>query len=136
MANLTDPADSLTLDLWMAYPSNLSGIFPVDPIDSLQTLYDAWKISVSVPEIRTGNPFKVKVFTDAAGKTVFDFSRCKDYLNGQLIICDITGRSIRNVTITSRIIQVDLADVVTLHLLAYRLVRKDGTIMASGKFIH
>jgi hypothetical protein len=53
-----DLADSLTLDLWMAYPSNLSGIFPVDPIDSLQTLYDAWKISVSVPEIRTGTPSK------------------------------------------------------------------------------
>ena len=87
MANLTDPADSLTLDLWMAYPSNLSGIFPVDPIDSLQTLYDAWKISVSVPEIRTGNPFKVKVFTDAAGKTVFDFSRCKDYLLSLSGIC-------------------------------------------------
>jgi len=43
-----DSANNYHLDLYMAYPSNTS--YPVDPIDSLQTLYDNWVNGVTVEE--------------------------------------------------------------------------------------
>ncbi len=44
----SDSAGNFHLDLYMAYPGNAS--YPVDPIDSLQTLYNNWLNGVSVTE--------------------------------------------------------------------------------------
>ena len=134
MAKLTDPADSLHLDLWMAYPQNLAGVFPVDPIDSLQTLYNTWKTTTSNRDDREHLAATVKVYTDATGKTMFDFSGCKDYLNRHLTIFDMTGRAILQIQVTRRLMLVDLSECNTRQILAYRLTRDDRTIVSAGKF--
>ncbi len=136
VAKMTDPADSLYLDLWMAYPQNYTGAFPVDPIDSIQSLYDAWKILVGVNGGMQMQQAPVKVFTDAAGKTVFDFSRCKDYLNRQLTIYDMSGKTILAVQVIQRVMRVDLSGCSGGQVMAYRLTRQDQTLVTSGKFIN
>jgi uncharacterized Ntn-hydrolase superfamily protein len=136
VAKMTDPVDSLYLDLWMAYPQNLPGVFPVDPIDSLQTLYNIWKTTLSASDERPIPPAAVKVYTDPTGKMVFDFTRCKDYLNRQLIIFDMTGRSIFKIIITARVLHVDLPGHDARRILAYRVIRNDQTVVAAGKFLH
>ena len=54
----TDSSGNFHLDLHMAYPGNAS--YPVDPIDSLQTLYSNWLNGVSIPENpQQGSPVKL-----------------------------------------------------------------------------
>jgi len=136
VARIDNTADSLYLDLWMAYPQNYTGVFPVDPIDSLQTLYNIWKTTVSAGKEKEFNPANVTVYNDQAGKTVFDFTRCKDYLGQQLIIFDMTGRSVCEIKVTERVMHVDLTQNASGQILAYRLVRQDRKVVAAGKFLH
>ena len=136
VAKMTDPPSSLWLDLWMAYPQNLTGVFPVDPIDSLQTLYNHWKATVSVSNDRNIPAPHVGVYTDQTGKTVFDFTDCRDYMGQQMIIFDIMGITILNIPITRRIQEVDLSGCHSRRILAYRVIRQDHTIIATGKFLH
>ena len=137
VAKLNDPDDSLYLDLWMAYPQNLSGIFPVDPIDSLQTLYNLWKTTVSTRDQAPFiHPLTVKVYKNLSGITIFDFTRCKDYQNRQLIIFDMMGSAILKTTITGRVQQVDLSGHHARQFLTYRIVRNDQTLVVSGKFLN
>jgi uncharacterized Ntn-hydrolase superfamily protein len=137
VAKINNPADSLYLDLWMAYPQNLSGIYPVDPIDSLQTLYNLWKTAVSTKD---HDPFvavsTVKVYKNMSGKTIFDFTRCKDYQNQQLIVFDLMGRAILKTSITDRVQQVDLSGHNARQFVTYRVVRNDQTLVVSGKFLN
>jgi len=135
VAKMTDPTDSLYLDLWMAYPAGTLGIFPVDPIDSLQTLYNLWKTTNGIRE--TGNvPVNVvKVYTDAAGTTLFDFTLCKDYKNCQLRIFDLFGRSILAKSVSSRIMRVSLTNRPSREILIYQVIRQDQTFLAKGKFL-
>jgi hypothetical protein len=120
----------------MAYPQNYTGVFPVDPIDSLQTLYNIWKTTVSAGKEKEFNPANVTVYNDRAGKMVFDFTRCKDYLGQQLIIFDMTGRSVCEIKVTERVMHVDLMQNASGQILAYRLVRQDRKVVAAGKFLH
>ena len=135
VAKMTDPPDSLYLDLWMAYPSGTSGIFPVDPIDSLQTLYNLWKTTNGIREIGKITETVVKVYTDASGNTIFDFTFCKDYKNCYLTIVDLYGRTLFSNTITSRIMQINLPASVTKEFLVYQVIRQNHIIVAKGKFV-
>ncbi|MEI7663310.1 MAG: DUF1028 domain-containing protein [Bacteroidota bacterium] len=136
VARLTDPADSLHLDLWMAYPQNLTGIFPVDPIDSLQTLYNIWKSTVSTKDDRNPQHSGILVFTEATGKTVFDFTRTRDYLNRQLYIFDLMGRILYETTVNGRIMKADLSGFSSPQIMGYRLLTPGHPVAASGTFIH
>lgn len=135
VAKMNDPPDSLYLDLWMAYPQGTSGIFPVDPIDSLQTLYNLWKTTNGIRETRNPPANVVKVYTDAAGITVFDFTLCKDYPYCQLRIVDLVGRIIFAKSISSRIMRVSLNKRLSKEILIYQVIRKDQTFLAKGKFM-
>jgi hypothetical protein len=132
---MTDPPDSLYLDLWMAYPSGTSGIFPVDPIDSLQTLYNLWKTTNGIREIGKIPENTVKVYTDASGSTIFDFTFCKDYKNCYLTIVDLYGRTLLSNTITSRIMRINLPAGVTKEFLVYQVIKQNHIIVAKGKFV-
>ena len=134
VGKMTDPADTLYLDLWMAYPQGTTGIFPVDPIDSLQTLYDLWKTTNSIRETATTPLNLVKVYSDAAGNTIFDFTQCLNYKNCELRIFDIYGRSILTKTVSSRIMQVSLVNRPSKEILVYQVIRQDQTILSKGKF--
>ncbi|MFZ4521789.1 MAG: DUF1028 domain-containing protein [Bacteroidales bacterium] len=136
VAQMNNQADSLYLDLWMAYPQNLSGIFPTDPIDSLQTLYNAWKTAMTVAERQPLSENRIKVQSTPEGKTIFDFTGCKDYLNQQLVIINMTGRVILETKVTGRMMEIDLTSCSSRQVFAYRLIRKDHTLVASGKFNH
>jgi uncharacterized Ntn-hydrolase superfamily protein len=135
VARMNDPYDSLYLDLWMAYPQNLTGVFPVDPIDSLQTLFDIWNTSVSADDKTAVILPTIIVYTDDDGYTVFDFSRCKDYLNQKLIIFDMTGRSIMETAVSDRIFRIDLKSTANPQILGYRLITGNQKVIGSGKFL-
>ena len=133
VAQMSNQPDSLYLDLYMAYPQTQTGIYPVDPIDSLQTLYDLWKSTVSVRPSPAENLSTVKVYTDGAGITVFDFTRCRDYLTMQLEIFDVMGRRVDTQPVNSRVVRVDLAP----HgagLYVYRVLGPGNVMVTKGKF--
>ena len=135
VAKMTDPADSLTLDLWMAYPQNMSGVFPVDPIDSLQNLYTTWKLTASVNPVPAAPKASILIYRDPSGNTVFDFTRCRDYLNARLTVFDLTGQQVFEGQVSSRIMNTEMPESYTNHILAYRLIRKNNTSAVSGTFI-
>jgi hypothetical protein len=117
----------------MAYPQNQSGIYPVDPIDSLQTLYDQWKQTVSVSPAPDLTPSDVKVYTNPSGTTVFDFTLCRDYTATNLVIFDVTGRKITEQPVSSRIMMLNLPD--DSHgMLIYQVVDQYGLKIVAGKF--
>lgn len=137
VANMNDSPDSLYCDLWMSYPQNQSGIYPVDPIDSLQTLYDIWKTLVSVKGKGNGkNPAGiVRIFRNTGGPVIFDFTLCREYNSAQLVIYDITGRQVASERITSRIMKIELPGSGSGQVLLFRVIKQDQTLVAKGKFL-
>jgi uncharacterized Ntn-hydrolase superfamily protein len=125
--------DSLHLDLAMAYPSNLSGIFPVDPIDSLQTLYDAWKIFVSVKD-KPGafNPY-LKVFTDWSGNLTFDLTRCSGYEDSRVKILDLTGRVVSTFSPHTPVSTIQLP---CEGIFIYLVLDQSNRLAAKGKVVY
>lgn len=134
VGRLTDPPDSLYCDLWMAYPTSYSGQYPVDPIDSLQTLYNIWKTATSVGDLKTGSRCEVKVSLTGEGKVSFDLSHCRDCQNSVLEVFDILGRKLKAVDVSSRITLIDLGAGNPTGILIYRLKFRDGREPVSGKF--
>ncbi|MCX6245023.1 MAG: DUF1028 domain-containing protein [Bacteroidetes bacterium] len=135
VGKMTDPPDSLYLDLWMAYPSNLSGIYPVDPIDSLQTLYNIWKTSTGVKDHSSVKNNTVRVYCDKEGFVVFDLAYCRDYKDATLFVYDISGKLLTTQMIISRVTRFAIPGRNTHEMLVYRIVRQDQTIVGQGKFI-
>ncbi|MEI6884476.1 MAG: DUF1028 domain-containing protein [Bacteroidota bacterium] len=135
VANMNDPPDSLYCDLWMAYPANYSGVFPVDPIDSLQTLYDKWKMTLSNRGNENPPSNTIQVYRSADGLVVFDLKRCREYANAGLQVFDILGRSLLTVPVTSRIMKTSIPAGFSGQILLYRLVRTDHSVITSGKFL-
>jgi len=136
VANINNLPDSLYLDLWMAYPTNYSGPFPVDPIDSLQTLYDIWKTALPAPGSENEPVNRIKAFSTADGHVVFDFTLSRDYKNARLQVFDILGKNLASVTVISRIMKIDLPEIGSGHILLYRLVKQDHSVAATGKFLY
>lgn len=132
VAGINNQPDSLYLDLYMAYPYNLTGIYPVDPIDSLQAMYDAWKVYVSVKD-RPGafNPY-LKVFTDAAGTTTFDFTLCQGFEGARVEICDITGRNVAGFEVDN---SQETVQIRRNGLFIYRILDTGNRQVAEGKFV-
>jgi len=134
VGRMTDTADSLYCDLWMAYPTNYSGQFPVDPIDSLQTLYNLWKTTTSVNGPNPLPSSDVKVYRGEGESLVFDFSHCRNYLQSKLQVFDITGRCLREIQVTARFTTVDLPGKGRKQIFLYRLSGTDGANLCNGKF--
>jgi hypothetical protein len=132
---MTDAPDSLYLDLWMAYPQNYSGAFPVDPIDSLQTLYDIWKSAVSIHEPMVEPMASVKVVRGSGGTVLFDFTAVRDYNSALLEVCDMLGRRIATRVINSRLFEIRLDGIPASQILLFRVIRTDQTVISKGKFI-
>lgn len=101
----------------------------------MQTLYDQWKTAVSAEERQPAPPPTVKVFTDPSGITIFDFTRCKDYLNHPLMVFDMMGRTVLVTTVNGRIMNLALENCKPGQLLGYRIVTDDQKIIAAGRFI-
>jgi len=133
VARMTNLPDSLYLDLYMAYPSGLTGIFPVDPIDSLQTLYNLWKSTASIrPNEMTFNV--VKTFREGTDIMVFDFSLCRNYNSMKLEIFDVTGRRIALNPVHSRLVKINLQNEAS-GMYIYTVTNPGGSQVTKGKFI-
>jgi uncharacterized Ntn-hydrolase superfamily protein len=135
VGRMTDSPDSLYLDLWMAYPQNYTGTFPVDPIDSLQTLYDIWKTSVSVRDHSKEAVNPVKIRKGSENSVIFDLTSLKNYDQALLVIYDILGMEVASKQITSRVVEVALKNSPTSRILIYSIIRSDQTLISKGKFL-
>ncbi|NQV03737.1 MAG: DUF1028 domain-containing protein [Bacteroidia bacterium] len=126
--------DSLYLDLWMAYPQNWSGAVPVDPIDSLQTLYDQWQIVTALRDPKSTLALPVTIRYTENGQVLFDFSGCPKNLNLSLEIYDITGRLMVARPVTNQIEKIDPIWIASHGIYLYRVITDDQRMGASGKF--
>jgi uncharacterized Ntn-hydrolase superfamily protein len=131
VAQPTDPVDSLYCDLWMAYNQNFSGNVPVDPIDSLQTLYNQWKTITKV--VGKEKVFPVKVWSGSGGIVVFDLSRCANFAGMTIQVMDLTGRVIERKVLTNQqeVYQLQLNAYTGICL--YRIFDTNQSIVAKGK---
>jgi uncharacterized Ntn-hydrolase superfamily protein len=133
VAKMTNRPDSLYCDLHMAYPQNLGGIYPVDPIDSLQTLFDEWKLLIVSAKVvaRESKP-TVKVFSDATGNTTFDFTLIKDYYHSRVEVYDLTGRPLAQFNVDKR------EQSIQLHfrgMAVYKVFNRENRTVTEGQFI-
>jgi hypothetical protein len=133
VARPADPYDSLYLDLYMAYNQNFSGFVPVDPIDSLQTLYDLWKTTTSLVKKKSGLP--VKVWSIAGGELLFDFSRCPDYSGMEIIIYDLTGRKLFQSQVTRRTMTINPFNIPFTGICFYQVIDQEQVAVARGKIL-
>ncbi|MFH1160312.1 MAG: DUF1028 domain-containing protein [bacterium] len=127
--------DSLYLDLWMAYPQNWSGLIPVDPIDSLQTLFDLWQIATSIGDPLANPVLPVSVRHTDTGEVLFDFSRCPAGLQLTLTIYDLNGRLVYRMPVNRPFEKFNSQRSLAGSMYFYRVLTPQSNIGASGKFI-
>lgn len=127
-------SDSLYLDLWMAYPQTWTGQVPVDPIDSLQTLFDEWQVIIALRDLQTIPVLPVRLRYMEDGQVVFDVSACPLNLGLTLEISDLTGRIINRRTIHGNSEQIDRNTVASTGIFLYRVYTADRRGIASGTF--
>lgn len=127
--------DSLWLDLWMAYPQGFPGIVPVDPIDSLQTLYNQWKTITATRGYPAGEVYPVKIRQSPDGKTIFDFSGCPVKTGLHLRVYDLFGRVAFSHEVVSEIMRPEFQPSAKPSFMIYLVSRGDKIIVAKGKFI-
>jgi len=133
VARPSDEADSLYLDLYMAYNQNFTGFVPVDPIDSLQTLYDLWKTTTAIKYKKAGLP--LKVWSAPQGELIFDFSRCPEYSTSIIIIYDLTGRIIKQVPVNKRTMNLYPFKNSTAGICFYQVMNQNQVVVARGKVL-
>ena len=126
--------DSLYLDLWMAYPSWFTGVAPVDPIDSLQTLYDIWKTTTSIPAREHPCLNCVKILQNPGSATLLDFSACPGWQQFRLEIYDIFARRVLSRPVESRLIPVTLPPD-KRSILFYIVSGPENNIVMKGKVL-
>lgn len=135
VAQVNNLSDSLYIDLWMAYPQGYPGQLPVDPIDSLQTLYDQWKMLTPVFDQGKAANSCVKVIALPDGTTGVDFSLCPGYSKFKLILFDITGRKIFSDKITGQIMYPFPEGTTRQGMFIYLVLRQDNSIAEKGKLL-
>jgi len=131
VARPTDPNDTLYCDLYMAYPQNYQGVFPVDPIDSLQTLYDLWKTTTSL--VKKKNSIPVKVWTVPGGEMMFDFTGSQDYQDCTITIFDLTGRILFKSQVTGRKMSIHPFTGSYAGICFYQVLSQNKVVVARGK---
>ena len=129
----SDPADSLYCDLYMAYSQNFAGFVPVDPIDSLQTLYDLWKMTTPVE--KAGPSFPLKVWASSGKVITFDFSRCPVFTGMEIEVFDFTGRLISQRQVLKKNEVIYLPGIYSHGICLYRIIKEDKKEIARGKIL-
>jgi len=117
----------------MAYPQNYQGVFPVDPIDSLQTLYDIWKTTTSLIKKKSGSP--VKVWSVTGGEVIFDFTGLQDYQDYQVNIFDVTGRRLFQSQVNRRTMSLHPFTGSYNGICFYQVVNKNQVVVSRGKIL-
>lgn len=120
-----DPLDAPTLRLNVAETAT-----GVEPIDSLQVLFDAW-LATSVREVIET---KVAIFPNPAS----DFFQLEVELDNPsltLEIVDLQGRLVHQQKITGRSTRVETDFLGQGRVMIYRLLNQAGQIVATGKLL-
>lgn len=125
--------DSLYLDLWMAYGPTWTGPVPVDPIDSLQTLYDQWLVATGMNDYGAQQDLPVVIRYNDIGQVLFDFSACETGLKLILELFDLNGRIILSRSVNSHIESIDLSTFNSTGIYLYRVLTEGKYPAASGK---
>jgi len=133
VARPTDPYDTLYCDLWMAYPQNYQGVYPVDPIDSLQTLYDLWKTTTSLAKKK--NTIPVKVWAVAGGEMRFDFTGLQGFQDYTIHVYDLAGRKLLNSQVNKQIMSIRPSPDNYTGILFYQIIKQKQTVIARGKIM-
>ena len=130
------PADSLGsyyLDLYMSYPNTTGTIYAVDPIDSLQTLYNLWQSSTGTSSL-TSNSKLLKVFKKG-NSVIFDLSLLQNHQLLTVKIIDLKGQEIYISKVTSEkeewLPKMEISNQIFLFQ-----ILKDSEIIATGKFVY
>jgi len=133
VAKSTDPYDTLYCDLYMAYPQTIQGVLPVDPIDSLQTLYDIWKTTTNIHNKKSGIP--LKVWSTSDGEVIFDFTRCQDYQDYMIKIFDLTGRMLQKSMVSRRTMSIRPFKSSYTGICFYQVINQGMAVVARGKLL-
>ncbi len=136
VAKPTDDPDSLYLDLWMAYPQGFTGLVPKDPIDSLQILYNQWKISLDVDENTILPVNLVKVLRADDGSLVLDFSGYPASANLKLVVFDLTGQLVLESNVNERFVRPFGNHTSARGMYIYAVLNAGSRIVARGKLVN
>jgi hypothetical protein len=108
---------------------------PVDPIDSLQTLYDRWKLTTAIRDHRGIMENQVKIIPGAGGQPTFDLAAYAAWPTLTLQIYDICGRLICSTPAVSSRVTPDLSAVPGPAMLIYLLAMPGNEVVGKGKFM-
>jgi hypothetical protein len=117
----------------MAYPQNYPGMYPVDPIDSLQTLFDLWKTSVGTGKGHQPPLNGIRVYRSGSGEIVVDLMRSSTTPGGSISIMDVSGRVILTVDLGRMVNRISTGDRLKNGIYIYRVADGSGAVVASGK---
>ena len=126
--------DSLYLDLWMAYPQSWSGAVPVDPIDSLQTLFNDWQILTTIPGKGDRNTCSVTVLQCESGEISFDFSHCPSNMKLNLMVYNLQGKRLIAIPVNENIERMTGNEELAKGIYLYRVTTNKQHVVATGKF--
>jgi uncharacterized Ntn-hydrolase superfamily protein len=133
VARPADTTGMMYLDLWMSYPQTFSGVVPRDPIDSLQTLFNTWKLTATVKQnVRTPLQ-RIRIFYEHNGQVVLDLSDLQPAAAMKLYIYDIMGKEHSREMITSSFFKPDMSFLPT-GIYFYRLTDEKNMLPCAGKF--
>ncbi len=126
--------DSLYLDLWMAYPQSWSGAVPVDPIDSLQTLFNDWQTHTTIPGKGDHNACSVTVRQSESGEISFNFSHCPNNMKLNLMVYNLQGKMITVIPVNKNIEKMKANEELAKGIYLYRVTTNNQLVVVTGKF--
>ncbi|MBN1198783.1 MAG: DUF1028 domain-containing protein, partial [Bacteroidales bacterium] len=127
--------DSLYLDLWMAYPQTWSGAVPVDPIDSLQTLFNLWQITTAMKDPDAPVTLSVIIRYTENGQVQLDFIGCPAEISLTMEVYNVSGELILSRPVNNQVEILKPEEFQTSGIYLYRAFSDDQRLTASGKFL-
>jgi len=128
VARPDDEEDNLYLDLNVPVTA-----FGVEPIDELQTLFDAWLLTSSTEEAEIAN--SIRIFPNPA-TTMIEIDLGVETPNDQTYVelYAVNGKLVKTEKIVQQNTELKLSDLLGNNMYFYRILKNQKTI-ANGKFI-
>ncbi len=143
---LNEDVSSLSAFIRVAQPGDTLGTyylelnvketpFGVEPIDSLQTLFDSWFVT-NVDQVAI-NELDLRVYPNPSTSSVFFESSGVDLKPGyDLTIYNEIGQKVLTKKINATVLEVSASELTGSQLYWYRVENEQNKIIKTGKFIH